>query len=305
MPKILVVLDPEEDFPSSLSRIEEIPVSESVEFKVDWYINPATLHMLGQAELDSYVEERKRWVDRLIAPLAGAGYKISSEVILFTRLYEAIFLSAERFGADFVFKPFRQHTTIRRAFFTSTDWNLIRLCSKPVLMVSDNPDVHGKPVIAAVRVGSEGKIHRQLNETVMEEAMRLASVVEAEVHLVHAYGPPMVASTTRLVDPLAYQISRDKYRDNLIEAQQLARTHDVPLENVHLREGIAATVLVECAREFGAAVIVMGSVGRRGAAGLLVGNTAEATLEKTRCDILVVKHPSLRSRILAVEDDRQ
>ena len=63
-----------------------------------------------------------------IAKYVDEGHNIETEVKLFYRLYEAIICSAYEFEADFIFKPLRQHSSLRRALFTSTDWNLIRFC---------------------------------------------------------------------------------------------------------------------------------------------------------------------------------
>jgi universal stress protein E len=289
MPKILVIIDPEETNHSALNRIKEIPATADVDYKVDLYVDAVPVLASNAGSVDIHTGEKKKWLDELVAPLRDVGYRITTEVIAFTRLYEEMIRSAQKFGADLVFKPLRQHNTLRRVFFTSTDWNLIRLCPMPVLMVSDEVSVRGKPIVAGVDVGDDDAAHKELNNIVLEQAKVLAGVLESEIHVVYAYGPAVVASRAAVADPLAYQIARDKYDEELDEARGLARTHEVSDSEVHLREGAADAVLAEYAEEVGAAAIVLGTVSRKGAAGLFIGNTAEAALERTPCDMFVVK----------------
>ena len=290
---ILAIIDPEETEHSALNRIREVPPTADVAYKVDFYMDAVPV-MAGQASsgvVKEAIAKHKEWLDELVAPLRSDGYGITTEVIAFSRLYEEIINSARAFKADFVFKPVRQHGALRRLFYTSTDWNLVRLCPQPLLMVSDETAVHGKPVVAAVDVGDHDEAHKRLNKEVLERANQLAGVLESEVHVIYAYGPAAVAGRAGLSDRLAIEIERSKYEEELKATEQLAATHGIKEANIHLREGIPQRVLNEYATEVGASVVVIGTVARAGASGLFVGNTAESLLESATTDVFVVKLP--------------
>ncbi|XOV89298.1 MAG: universal stress protein [Pseudomonadota bacterium] len=291
MPKILVIIDPEETEHSGLNRVREIPPTADVTYKVDLYIDAVPV-MAGSASgdvLKHRLDEQRAWLDSLVEPLREVGYKIQTEVIAFTRLYEEIIRSADKFGADFVFKPLRQHGQLKRLFYTSTDWNLIRMCKTPLLLVSDQPSVRGKPVVAAIDAGDQDKAHITLNEAVLDNAGLLARVLEAPVHVLYAYGPAVVASRAAVADPFAYQIARDKYDEEFRTAERLALAHGIQPEMVHLREGAPDIVLTDYASETDAGILVLGTVARAGVAGRFIGNTAESTLERAQCDVFVIK----------------
>lgn len=294
MTNILIVIDPEETEHSALSRIKEIPVSADINFKVDYYLNAVPVLAEEAHGIDFHIKDKRAWLDGLVKPLKDEGYKIETEILTFRRLYEEIIKSAARFKADFVFKPMRQHNVLKRVFYTPNDWNLIRLCPTPLLMVSDQRSDHGKPVVAAVDVSDKDKAHQELNEVVLEQAGLLSRVLGSTIHVVFAYGPSLVAGRTAIADPLAYQISRDRYDEFLKNVKDLATSHGVACENVHLREGAPDTVIDEYAREVDAGVVVIGTVARSGAAGLFVGNTAEGVLERTNTDVFVVKAPGFK-----------
>ncbi|MCB1644835.1 MAG: universal stress protein [Pseudomonadales bacterium] len=262
MPNILVVIDPEEAEHHGLRRIREVPQTD-ISFKVDLYIENAASAKKAESFIDE-LEKKNQWLKALVQPLQQEGYNIVTEVIAFDRLYESIIQSAHRFKADFVFKPLRQHGALSRALFTSTDWNLIRFCPSPLLLVSHNDSVRGKPVIAAVDVASRDEAHEELNRIVLEEARVFASVLGSEIHLVNAYSIAAVAGTGAVSDPLAYQISRDKHDEQLKEAIEFAGGYGIAPEAVHLREGAADLVVNEYATEVDAGVIVLGTVARSG-----------------------------------------
>jgi len=58
---------------------------------------------------------------------------------------------------------------------------------------------------------------------------------------------------------------------------------------LHLEEGRAGVVIPAVARRERINLIVMGTLGRVGIPGLLIGNTAERTLDHVDCDVLAIK----------------
>lgn len=58
---------------------------------------------------------------------------------------------------------------------------------------------------------------------------------------------------------------------------------------LHVAQGVPYQVINSTAKKLGVGLIVMGSVGRRGISGLLIGNTAEKILHTSDCSLLVVK----------------
>lgn len=293
---ILVIIDPEEATHSALNRVREISPDADVQYKVDLYID-AVPAMAGEVNSDAIKKvllDKRTWLDGLVSPLKEAGYAISTEVIAFNRLYEEIIKSAKRYGADFVFKPVRQHGTFRRLFYTSTDWNLVRLCDVPLLLVSDEEKVHGRPVIAAIDVGDKDEAHKALNVAVLDQANLLARVIGSKVHIVYAYGPAVIASRS-VADPLAVEIERAKYESEHAAVTSVAKQHGIEADNVHMREGATRQVVTSHAEELKAGIVVLGTVARSGASGLFIGNTAESVLESASCDVFVVKPPSFES----------
>ncbi len=289
MTNILIVIDPEESNYTALERIKEIPATADVDYKVDLYFDaaPVTARKANSNSLRESIAAKQAAVDKLVTPYKEMGYRITTSVIQIHRLYEDIIKSARDYKADFVFKSVRQHAPLKRMFYTSTDWNLIRMCPTALLLVRDQGTVRGKPVIASVNIDDEDPEHQELNRIVLAQANALAEVLGAKVHLIYAYGPAVVMGDG--ADPMAYQIAKDKHDAEFKKAKALASANNVLATNTKLREGTPATIVTEYGEEISAGIIVLGTVARSGGPGLFIGNTAESMLEKTHRDMFVIK----------------
>ena len=297
MTNILIVIDPEESNYTALERIKEIPATADVDYKVDLYFNaaPVTARRANLNSLRESIAAKQAALDKLVTPHKEMGYRITTSVIQIRRLCEDIIKSARDYKADFVFKSVRQHAPLKRMFYTSTDWNLIRMCPTALLLVRDQGTVRGKPVIASVNIDDEDPEHQELNRIVLAQANALAEVLGAKVHLIYAYGPAVVMGDG--ADPMAYQIAKDKHDAEFKKAKALASANNVLATNTKLREGTPATIVTEYGEEISAGIIVLGTVARSGASGLFIGNTAESMLEKTHRDMFVIKLESFVSPV--------
>ena len=297
MTNILIVIDPEESNYTALERIKEIPATADVDYKVDLYFDaaPVTARKANSNSLREGIAAKQAAVDKLVTPYKEMGYRITTSVIQIHRLYEDIIKSARDYKADFVFKSVRQHAPLKRMFYTSTDWNLIRMCPTALLLVRDQGTVRGKPVIASVNIDDEDPEHQELNRIVLAQANALAEVLGAKVHLIYAYGPAVVMGDG--ADPMAYQIAKDKHDAEFKKAKALASVNNVLASNTKLREGTPETIVTEYGEEISAGIIVLGTVARSGASGLFIGNTAESMLEKTHRDMFVIKLESFVSPV--------
>ena len=297
MTNILIVIDPEESNYTALERIKEIPATADVDYKVDLYFDaaPVTARKANSNSLRESIAAKQAAVDKLVTPYKEMGYRITTSVIQIHRLYEDIIKSARDYKADFVFKSVRQHAPLKRMFYTSTDWNLIRMCPTALLLVRDQGTVRGKPVIASVNIDDEDPEHQELNRIVLAQANALAEVLGAKVHLIYAYGPAVVMGDG--ADPMAYQIAKDKHDAEFKKAKALASANNVLASNTKLREGTPETIVTEYGEEISAGIIVLGTVARNGASGLFIGNTAESMLEKTHRDMFVIKLESFVSPV--------
>ncbi len=285
MTRILAVLDPKDSVHLALERCKEQPPESDLDIYAVLFIENASAENFAKT-----FAEKSEWLRTEVTPYIAEGYKITTEVVPFSSLYETVIETADKLKVDFVVKPMRQHSLFQTMVRTSTDWNLIRHCPHPLLLVSEVDHVRKKPVLAAVAVGSEDDNHKALNDIVLGQALRFAEVLESDTHAVTAWRLPtqMVAvgsiDTTPIATPNEIRADYEGELDALVADKQVKKKH--------VGEGTPNLVVNETARDIGAGVIVIGTVARTGISGALIGNTAEGVLESTQCDVLVVKLPA-------------
>jgi nucleotide-binding universal stress UspA family protein len=61
---------------------------------------------------------------------------------------------------------------------------------------------------------------------------------------------------------------------------------DIPANRIHLVKGQADLVIPRLAKRHAVDLVVMGTIGRSGIPGLLIGNTAERLLNRLECSWL-------------------
>jgi nucleotide-binding universal stress UspA family protein len=119
------------------------------------------------------------------------------------------------------------------------------------------------------------------------EAARLARPLGAELEVVHVVEDAYVPSPYgALAAPRADYAALVPRVEAALEAR--AAGAGVPVRPA-VRHGEAAAEIAACAREGGAALIVMASHGRQGLDRVLMGSVAEAVVRRAPCPVLVVR----------------
>lgn len=196
-------------------------------------------------------------------------------------------------GHDLVVKAARDDGDI---FFEPQDMSLMRKCPCPVWIVKDGASGPAQKILAALDPADDGDETRdRLAVMIMELATSLAERRDAEIHALTAWTLPeepllrsaRVNAPPAEIDGLlakAEALSRERL-DELL-AKTPSGGDRLTVRHV---KGAAGNIVPEVAADIGADVIVMGTVGRAGVGGFLIGNTAETILNRVRCSVLALK----------------
>jgi nucleotide-binding universal stress UspA family protein len=148
-----------------------------------------------------------------------------------------------------------------------------------------------------------------LNREILELAASLALSDSASLHIVHAWealAERMLVSRGGMSPEGAISYIQREQAHHRNELHRLAEklrgwigkdAYDYLSPRVHLPEGPAKVVIAPLAAELQADLVVMGTVARTGISGLIIGNTAEAILNRLRCSVLAVKPPGFKTPV--------
>ena len=221
-------------------------------------------------------------------------------------------------GHDLVIKePENPHWLDR--LFGSDDMHLMRKCPCPVWMIKPQAEKSYRCILAAVDADddylpAELETRRALNLQVLEMASSLALTEFAELHIVHvwdAIGETAMRSAfmrTPEEDVMAYvEQTRSRHAaslKDLVHEVTGSLGQDVAgylKPQTHLVKGWARKEVPALAKKMQADLVVMGTVGRTGIPGFLMGNTAETILTQLDCSVLAVKPPGFTTPVTLVD----
>ena len=244
---------------------------------------------VAQAEQATLKEVRSR-LEKMAAHLRSESLKVTTAAAWDYPSHDAVIRAAQRLGADLVVVdcPRRNHTA--PWFLHFTDWELLRKCPMPVLLIKNHQLYQRAPVLAALDPEyGQGK-PASLDLDILDYGSSLASALDDHLQAVHAFNPIIDMSMSEVVVP---------QRLAEVEAQAYAKAHDaldplldragVSQNHRHIEEGFSIDVIDKVVRATGAQILVMGAISRPGLKGLLIGNTAERMLDRLDCDMLIVK----------------
>jgi universal stress protein E len=173
--------------------------------------------------------------------------------------------------------------------YTSTDWHLLRECPAPVIIAAEKKWRATKPIVAAVDLVSTTRVNRQLTDVVISTAKRYAEALGCDLYVVHAVHIPAVLTELDLVDE--YTHAKKRREELQPRVLKLASVHNLPVSSIRLKEGPVDKVITSESARLKAQLVVMGTIGRRGVRGQLIGNTAEKVLSRLKTDVLAIKPP--------------
>jgi universal stress protein E len=244
---------------------------------------------------------RREQLEKLAARVRKHGIDVDVSADWDFPPYEAIIRKAQRISADLLVAE-NHHGTGRhpaRWLLAYTDWELLRLCPIPVLLVKNRRLYHRPRVLAAIDPSHVHAKPTNLDRQILRAGAQLVHALHGELHALHALLPPLPMVPAMPEGPL---VDLATERD---EAEELARRNlarvvdgfDVKRSHCHLVDGRANEVIPRIAKRERCSIVAMGVVSRSGLKRFFIGNTAEFVMDAVTADILVVKPPDFDSRV--------
>jgi nucleotide-binding universal stress UspA family protein len=219
------------------------------------------------------------------SPAGGMEKGIHCVVEWYKRAPGGILAYAKHINANLIVVERTKHTRLKVLVHTPDDWNLLRHAECPILMLS--PFEHSvRAVVAAVNILNDSESHSKLTARVLGNAAALAQAFGVSLNVVSVLPISRVgipaASRVVVGDHLLVTLE-DKALNNL---EQILTELGINADEHQVVEGVIEEELASRAEEGG--LLVIGSVGREGLSGKLLGNTSERVLYQVQSDVLVV-----------------
>jgi len=215
--------------------------------------------------------------------------------------HEAIIRHALSSDADLVIASIQPKAVGGRLLLANTDWELIRHCPCPVLLVKSKRAWSKPAVVAAIDPFHAHDKPAALDRRILEAGKYLAQTLRGSLHAFHAYmplvliGPASASGAMAVVVPAEMEdIHSEQVRQGFDRA---VAAFGVTAARRHLEMGTVLDELAQVVNSTRAGIVVTGAVSRSALKRFFIGNTAERTLDRLECDLLIVKPREFRSRV--------
>jgi nucleotide-binding universal stress UspA family protein len=209
----------------------------------------------------------------------------------------AVLREVQEAGHDLVMVSAPPAAGLVERFVPSTALQLLRRCPCPVWLARPLPEAGIRRIGAAVDADAGGERHA-LDRSILDAAFAVAGACAARVDVLHALllhpseamlrgrGGMSEAEVTALVE-------RIRARAETTMRALVAAAAPPPGVAVtqHVLRGAPGRAVAEFAQQAPLDLLVLGTLGRTGIAGLVIGNTAEDILQRAECSILALKPP--------------
>ncbi|WP_019531083.1 universal stress protein [Dasania marina] len=292
MKELLVIADPQGGKNTALIRALAIQQTTAAKITVFGFCF-ADIHNLAgtpyanlsrNALQKKLLQQRKEQVEKTLKELKAPSKNIKVETLWCKHIASAIVAHCQQQPIDLVIKT--GNKTGHR-LYTSTDWQLLRECPAPVMITASKSWKKKPTVIAAVDLATATASKSKLNHLVMQQAKQLAAATGAKVQACFVITVPQALVDMDIVDASVY-VKNKKQKLQQVIADFCAQ-HELSKEQFIVRQGKPEKIIPSLASKLKAEAVVIGTVGRKGVKGKLLGNTVEAILQNLYTDVIAVK----------------
>lgn len=318
--KILCVLDSERTMQRAIAQSLNIANSHQAEVTFIYVVKEAKFwqQLFNQQDKDTSIKDLMDYTESTIkTEILNLDPSLEPDIVLCSGIafIEVIKYAIDN-SHDLVVKCAEDVDWIDR-MLGSEDMHLLRKCPCPVLMLTTEQQDSFKKILATVDVNEDTSdsddrnVQMQLNEKVLEYSAALSMPELSEMHIGtawEAYYEDFLRhrAFTDLPDAQVDQYAEQSRKECKSRLESLVQKMTKLLGETaveclqpssHLVKGTAARIIPLMVEKYDIDLIVMGTVGRVGIPGLIIGNTAESILEQTNCSILAIKPDGFKTPV--------
>ncbi len=254
-------------------------------------VNPSPGHTLDDIRRNA-LEHGRQALERFETIARRRGVRLTSSVAWDYPPHEAVVRRAAQMGADLIVAERHKGSRTRSWLLHLTDWELLRLSPRPVLLLRNGTAYRRPVILAAVDPGHRHAKPAKLDGDIVEQAQQFAGALQGCLEVLHANHPSVfgLGLGQSSIDEASLTLTyEDLRRRSRIEFNDFVEASALDASQAHFVEGDPVDVIAHVARELKAGLVVMGAVSRTGLQRVFIGNTAERVLSALPCDVLVIK----------------
>ena len=293
--KILVVIEPEHDTQLALGKalrlaresgaaLELLICDHNPYLEDGYYFEPLQARQL-RAE---HVAANRKLLEEMASVVRPQGITVTVDAMWGNPPYRYIINKVLDSNPDLLVQSSRHHEKISRLLLSHQDWQLLRYCPCPLLLVKDLPWPEKPVAVVAVDPNHVNDKPADFDVQLTAAGSELQKLTGGSMHVFHScYQPPVSG-----MYPVAVDVAevREKTRELLADFS-LNDSH------LHIEQDEVKKSLPALLDRIAANILIMGAVSRSALDHFLVGSTAERLLDRVAQDVLILKPQGFKGKV--------
>ena len=291
MRELLVIADQNADTNPAFIHALEIAKNTGAKIEFVGFVHAAGVdssEILTQSEKrkvhHKFIDEKQAQIDAFLNTLDLSGVKVNSDVVWERSFERWVTDRCNQKSFDLIFKTSHRSESTTHV---PSDWQLMRHCPDPVMIVGSKAWKDGGKILAALDLGSSSEEALKLNEEILRYSFVLAEATNSQVHACYSISMPSALADLDFFDAVGYEKKMKESIDPIIS--RLIDQGGLNKDTLHLVSGKPAMEILRISDKIDADVVVMGNKTRVSLRGRILGNTARNILGKVTGDVVVVK----------------
>lgn len=236
-------------------------------------------------------KDKQAALEKVVSEFSEAGVDATG-ILLHGPTSDAVARYCEENPIDLILRLNKGTHSKERGQLGRTSKRLLRKCSLPIWLMHRQTRPVSENIVACIDTESQEPEDLDLADRIIQTAEYLKGRGHGLISVVHAWelwNEKMVASRISPEEFKQWKASceateSERFNDFLKRHGRSVEDHDV-----FLLEGDPSVAVPEFVNRVSADVVVMGTVGRSGVTGMVMGNTAERIFDAVECDVLALK----------------
>ena len=276
---------------AKLILMDVIAPSDGILSSYDGIVSPKEL-------TDILVTQRTEQLNSLVKKLSNTGIEASCHVTHGKGFIEVI-KAMLSFKADLLIKA----ANPTNSSFDSSDFHLMRKSPQPVWLIKPEKEAATNHVLACIDLSMEREDEGcQLNRRIVDIAKSLCKFADSKLTVMSCwslYGEQAMryGAFNRIPEDQIHELlNREEqeyqnYLNRLVE-----EVIDIEINRVFVK-GDPKVLIPQYVNSNNVDIVVMGTIGRTGIAGMLIGNTSETVLQRINSSVITLKPSSFESPV--------